>query len=163
MGIGDRYLHAVNSKKKDDDNNLEQSFMTDASKNSKNRKTNIFNKARGSKACQKFSVNSEQPQALTFFKQTGEGIVNRDDGGNLISANQFANNLVSKPEKRVRKSVKKKKERSDANDTFISTKLEGNVDALNDTGILSDLEKVESPYSPEPKGREGGEKILFAN
>jgi len=30
-----------------------------------------------------------------LFKQTEEGIVQRDDGGNLVSAEQIARNLVS--------------------------------------------------------------------
>lgn len=42
--------------------------------------------------------------------------MNRDDGGNLISANQFAMNLIStKPanSKKARKSLKQKKEKTD--------------------------------------------------
>ena len=63
--------------------------------NSKSKSPNIFNKARAMKASHKFSIHSEKNMGSTgnnsvIFKQTGEGIVNRDDGGNLIPAAQFA-------------------------------------------------------------------------
>ena len=135
------------------------------------RTPNIFNKQRAMQASQKFSVMSEGGQNFQV-KQTGEGIVNRDDGGNLVSADQFAKNLVGPPERQRRKSAKKHERRASANDDAMAPlKLVGGAteDArdssgkrdVNDTGLLHNLDDVQSPHSPEPKRTSG--ILVFAD
>mmetsp|Transcript_29959 Transcript_29959/g.37105 ORF Transcript_29959/g.37105 Transcript_29959/m.37105 type:complete len:106 (+) Transcript_29959:947-1264(+) len=104
---------------------------------------------------------------FALVKQTGEGIVDRDDGGNLVSADQFAKNLVaslpSAGEKKQRRSTKPRKqemaaERNASADDNMKTPLKfvggTNKDSsgkqdVNDTGMLQNLDEVQSPHSPD--------------
>ena len=119
LSIGEQFMISVN-KKNDDENDDGKSNQSQP----KMRSGNIFNKVRAMQASQKFSVMSEgggafqknkdgSPSKIFAKKEVPEdnGIVDRDDGGKLVSIDQMARNLIEKesPSKRPRRESTAKK------------------------------------------------------
>ena len=124
--MGDQFIAAVNKKNDDEDQKSNQSGA---------RKTNIFNKVRAMQSAQKFSVlseggakfNQKNDSSHNIFakKETDDsGIVERNDGGNLVSMNQMMSNLIDNdsPNKEGKSTAKKdKKMRMSKDKSFVKS------------------------------------------